>query len=189
MERREARGPIARVPERLASVPGTPRHGVPGCFASTRASRRSAPLGRGARWKTAYPAPQRIGAAKLGQISVAGFNPGLVANTAAVVINTADFATARNSGSSGYFILDNSDANSGSFYWDADGGSGSNATLRCCPPTSILSEDDCRRHEAGLTPNSWHAVPAHAINFEYRRVGVVACHLRCGFSPLRSSSP
>src|SRR5947207_13063094 len=56
------------VPERLASVPGPPRHGVPGCFASTRASRRSAPPRfEGTKWKTASPAPQRIGAAEHAQ--------------------------------------------------------------------------------------------------------------------------
>ena len=60
------------------------------------------------------------------EISAAGFGGGLVANSAVAVVNSANFATATHAGTSGYFIYDTT-AHPNTLYWDATGGSGSDA--------------------------------------------------------------
>jgi Ca2+-binding RTX toxin-like protein len=76
------------------------------------------------------------------EISVAGFGYGLVANTAATVINAAS-AGAATGGATGYFTLDNVDPGAGDLYWDQTGGSGADATLlaHLTGVTSLLSSD------------------------------------------------
>jgi hypothetical protein len=56
-----------------------------------------------------------------------GFGGGLAANAAVTVINAANFATTT-SGAAGTFIFDNAGADAGTVYWDANGGSGEDAT-------------------------------------------------------------
>jgi Ca2+-binding RTX toxin-like protein len=61
------------------------------------------------------------------QISAAGFAAGLVAGGPAPVVVTSDVASVT-SGSPGTFIFDNAGASAGTVYWDATGGSGTDAT-------------------------------------------------------------
>jgi hypothetical protein len=77
------------------------------------------------------------------QISASGFGHGLTAGGTAPLVTAADLASASHPGTSGYFIFDNAGANTGTLYWDATGGSGTDA-----PPlvhldniTSLLSSD------------------------------------------------
>ena len=61
------------------------------------------------------------------EFSAAGFGGGLVAGFAPQVVNAASAASASLPGSDGYFILDNAGSGIGALYWDATGGSGSDA--------------------------------------------------------------
>ena len=56
------------------------------------------------------------------EISAAGFGAGSLS-----LVTAEDASSASNAGSDGYFIFDNSGANSGTLYWDASGGSGTDA--------------------------------------------------------------
>ena len=61
------------------------------------------------------------------QISAAGFGGGLTVGGGVTLVTAASAATANNPGPGGYFIFDNSGANGGTVYWDANGGSGADA--------------------------------------------------------------
>ena len=61
------------------------------------------------------------------QISAAGFDHGLVSG-GNPELYTGTLASAMGSGSNGYFIFDNSNPGGGTLYWDANGGSGADAT-------------------------------------------------------------
>lgn len=60
------------------------------------------------------------------QVSAAGYGGGLIIN-APVTLVVAASAAAANSVAGGYFIFDNSGADSGTVYWDVSGGSGADA--------------------------------------------------------------
>jgi Ca2+-binding RTX toxin-like protein len=60
------------------------------------------------------------------QISAAGYGGGLAVN-ASVTLVTADSVVNANSGAGGYFIFDNSGPDTGTVYWDANGGNGADA--------------------------------------------------------------
>ena len=77
------------------------------------------------------------------QISAAGFGHGLSAGAGATVVTASDLASASHAGTSGYFIFDNAGANAGTVYWDANGGSGSDAVAlaHLQNVTSLLPSD------------------------------------------------
>jgi serralysin len=60
-------------------------------------------------------------------ISASGFGGGLVANVAPTLVTAADIAAYTHGSNTGYFFFDNSGTNSGTIYWDANGGSSSDA--------------------------------------------------------------
>jgi Ca2+-binding RTX toxin-like protein len=73
----------------------------------------------------------------------AGFGGGLTANTTPALVSAADIATANHAGSGGYFIFDNSDPNKGTVYWDATGGSGTDAVaiVKLAGVSALLASD------------------------------------------------
>jgi len=76
------------------------------------------------------------------QVSAGGFGGGLIADAAVTLVSAAS-ASAANGPAAGYFIFDNAGVNQGTVYWDANGGSGSDAvaiaTLQNV--TSLLPSD------------------------------------------------
>jgi Ca2+-binding RTX toxin-like protein len=75
------------------------------------------------------------------QISAAGFGHGLAPGAAPLVTASAA-ASASHAGTTGYFIFDNSGTDAGTVYWDATGGSGTDATaLVHLNVTSLLALD------------------------------------------------
>jgi acid phosphatase len=77
------------------------------------------------------------------QISASGFGHGLAAAGTAPLVASADLASASHPGTGGYFIFDNAGANAGSLYWDATGGTGTDATalVHLNNVTALLSSD------------------------------------------------
>ncbi|SDK17604.1 hypothetical protein SAMN05216338_11038, partial [Bradyrhizobium sp. Rc2d] len=61
------------------------------------------------------------------EISAAGFGSGLVAGSSATLITASDVSLASHAGSIGYFIFVDQGTNAGTVYWDATGGSGTDA--------------------------------------------------------------
>ncbi|MBB5042376.1 VCBS domain-containing protein [Shinella fusca] len=61
------------------------------------------------------------------EISASGFGGGLAAGGSVTVTNTADPLSAVSGGTSGYFFYDMNGPDAGSLYWDANGGSASDA--------------------------------------------------------------
>jgi glucose/arabinose dehydrogenase len=77
------------------------------------------------------------------QISADGFGEGLTPGATAPLVSAADLPSASHAGTSGYFIFDNSGADAGTVYWDATGGSGTDATavVHLNNFTTLLSSD------------------------------------------------
>jgi Ca2+-binding RTX toxin-like protein len=61
------------------------------------------------------------------EVSAAGFGGGLVAGFAPTVVNAVKTALAFVTGTDGYFIFDTAGTSMGTLYWDATGGSGTDA--------------------------------------------------------------
>jgi len=72
------------------------------------------------------------------QIDAAAFGGGLVAG-GSVDLAHAGSAGAASHGPGGYFIFDNSGADKGTLYWDANGGSGSDAIAIAMLSTGIIA--------------------------------------------------
>jgi hypothetical protein len=60
-------------------------------------------------------------------VSASGFGGGLVAGAAVELVTAVDLASANGAGMDGYFIFDNTGTDTGTVYWDANGGNGSDA--------------------------------------------------------------
>ena len=76
------------------------------------------------------------------EISVAGFGGGLVAGGTATLLTAAD-ASVVSGPAGGYFIFDNAAPNASTVYWDATGGSGSDAVaLVTLNGVNVLSQSD-----------------------------------------------
>lgn len=77
------------------------------------------------------------------EILASGFGGGLTPGGSVTLLTGADYAAI--SGASGFFIYDTDGADAGTVYWDADGGSGANATaiarLQGTPGLSITDFD------------------------------------------------
>ena len=77
------------------------------------------------------------------EILVADYGGGLVAGTDAIVVNAVSTASASHAGPGGYFIFDQSGAGATTLYWDATGGSGSDAVAvaKLTGVTSLSTSD------------------------------------------------